>query len=87
MEALTLALEEPGHAGRIVGRLHELHLRLADPEEGDPDPVLWDVHDRLEIEAEGVAPEPECGVDRPHDERHVVDPAEPADVIGDRVGA
>ena len=57
VEALALALEEAGDAGRVVGRLDELDLRLAHPEERDPDPVVRDVHDRLELEAERVAPE------------------------------
>ena len=50
VEALALRLEEAGDAGRVVGRLDELDLRLPDPEEGDPDVVGRDVHDRLELE-------------------------------------
>ena len=41
VEALALALEEAGDAGRVVRRLDELDLRLADRQEGDPDPVDW----------------------------------------------
>ena len=57
VEALALALEEARDAGRVVGRLDELDLRLADPQERDPDAVVRDVHDRLELEAERVAPQ------------------------------
>ena len=64
VEALALARQEAGDAGGVVGRLDELDLRLADPEEGDPDAVVGDVHDRLELEAERVAPEPERVLDR-----------------------
>ena len=39
MEALPLRGQEAGHAGRVVGRLDELDLRLADAEERDPDPI------------------------------------------------
>ena len=57
MEALALALEEARDAGRVVGRLDELDLRLAHPEERDPDVVVRDVHDRLELEAQRVTPQ------------------------------
>src|SRR4029077_12952056 len=57
VEALALAREEARAPGRVVGRLNELDLRLADTEKGDPDPVRGDVHDRLELQAEKVAPE------------------------------
>ena len=40
VEALALRRKEAGDAGRVVGRLDELDLRLADPEERDPDPVV-----------------------------------------------
>src|SRR5258706_11467773 len=79
MEALALAREEAGDPGRVVGRLDELDLRLADREERDPDPVRWDVRDRLEPEAELVPPQPLRVLDRRHDQRNVVDLAEPAD--------
>ena len=59
VEALALALEEARDAGRVVGRLDELDLRLPDPQERDPDVVVRDVRDRLELEAERVAPETE----------------------------
>ena len=39
VEALALARQEAGDAGRVVGRLDQLDLRLADPQERDPDPV------------------------------------------------
>ena len=39
VEALALVREEAGDAGRVVGGLDELDLRLADREERDPDPV------------------------------------------------
>ena len=68
--------EEAGDAGRVVGRLDELDLRLPHPEERDPDAVVRDVHDRLELEAERVAPEAERVLDRAHDERDVVDLAD-----------
>ena len=71
--------EEPGDAGRVVGRLDQLDLGLPHPEERDAHPVLRDVHDRLQLEAQRVAPEPERRLDRGDDERHVVDLAEPAD--------
>ena len=64
VEALALAREEARDAGRVVGRLDELDLRLADAEERDPDPVRRDVHDRLELQAEQVALEPEGVLDR-----------------------
>jgi hypothetical protein len=56
-------------------------LRLADREEGDPDPVPRDVLDLLELQPEAVTPEPRRVVDRADDQRDVVDPAEPADVL------
>ena len=59
VEALAALRDEAGHAGRVVGRLHELDLRLPDAEEGDPDVVALDVHDRLEIEPERVTPQSE----------------------------
>ena len=83
MEALALRREKARHPGRIVGRLDELDLRLADREEGDPDAILIDLHDRLEIEPEGVPPQPERILDRLHDQRDVVHLAEPADGLGE----
>src|SRR4051812_8412191 len=50
VEALALAREKAGDAGRVVRRLDELDLGLADREEGDPDAVLGDVHHGLELE-------------------------------------
>src|SRR5690349_19696535 len=81
MEPLPLARQEPGDAGRVVGRFDELDLGLADGEEGDPDPVLRDVHHVLERQAEHVAPEPRGTVDRPHDQRDVVDLADAPDRV------
>ena len=43
----------------VVGRADELDLRLADRQEGDPDPVAGHVRDRLEGHPEGVPIEPE----------------------------
>src|SRR4029077_15953591 len=54
-------------------------LRLADAEKGDPDLVRGDVHDRLELEAEKVVPEPEGVLDRGHDQRDMMDLAEATD--------
>ena len=87
VEPLALAREEAGDAGRVVGRLDELDLRLADGQEGDPDAVLGDVHDRLELEAEEVAPEAEGVLDRADDQGDVMDLAEPADPGRDAGGA
>ena len=76
--------QEARDAGRVVGRLDELDLRLPHPEEGDPDPVVRDVHDGLELEAERVAPQAERVLDRADDESDVVDLAETADGLGHR---
>ena len=76
VEALALARQEARDAGRVVGRLDELDLRLPHPQERDPDAVVGDVHDGLELEPERVAPEPERRVDRAHDERDMVDAAD-----------
>ena len=59
VEALALRGQEARDAGRVVGRLDQLDLGLADRQERDPDAVGLDVHDRLELEAEQVAPEPQ----------------------------
>ena len=67
----------------VVGRLDEFDLGLPDPQECDPDPVIRDVHDRLEVEAERVAPQRERVLDRADDERDMVDPADAADRVGD----
>ena len=40
VEALALVGEEAGDAGRVVRRLDELDLRLADRQERDPDAVV-----------------------------------------------
>ena len=66
----------------VVGRLDQLDLRLADAQERDPDAVRRDVHDRLELEAERVAPEAEGVLDRADDQRDMMDLAERADVLG-----
>ena len=76
VEPLPLRGEESGDAGRVVGRLDELDLRLADPEKRDPHPVGRHVDDRLRLEPQRVVPEPERTVDRADDERHVMDLAE-----------
>ena len=76
VEPLALGREEARDAGRVVGGLHELDLRFADAEERDPHAVGRDVHDRLEIEPEHVAPEHQRRVDRPDDDRDVMDLAE-----------
>ena len=55
---------------------------LPHPEECDPDPVVRDLHDGLEFETEGVAPEAEGRVDRAHDECDMVDLADAADESG-----
>jgi hypothetical protein len=78
VEPLPLQGEEARDAGRLVGRLDELDLGLAHGQEGDPDPVVLDVHDLLERGAERVPPEPEPVLDRGDDEGHVVDLAEAA---------
>jgi len=78
MEALALLVEEAGDAGRVIGRLDQLDLRLPHPEEGDPDPIVGDVHDRFDLEGERVAPETERVLDRADDQRDVVDPPDPA---------
>ena len=82
VEALALVRQEAGDAGRVVGRLDEFDLRLADGQEGDADPVVLDVHDRLERGAERVAPEAEGGLDGGDDERDVVDLAQRPDGLG-----
>ena len=82
MEALALPLEEAGDAGRVIGRLDQLDLRLPHPEEGDPDPIVRDVHDRLDLEGERVAPETERFLDRADDQRDMVDPPDPANGRG-----
>src|SRR4029078_1400704 len=79
VEALALRGKEPGDARRVVGRLHELDLRLADAEERDPDAVVGDVHDGLELEAQEVAPDRQALVDRADDQGHVVDLAQAPD--------
>ena len=56
VETLPFRCEESRDAGRIVGRLDEFDLRFTDAEEGDADPIGRDVHDRLELEAEHIAP-------------------------------
>jgi hypothetical protein len=87
MEPLAPAVEEAGDAGRVVGRLDQLDLRLPHPEERDADVVALDVGDRLELEAEDVAPEREAGLDRADDDGDVVDPPESPhgrDAIGRR---
>ena len=78
METLALLVEEARDAGRVVGRLDQLDLRLPHPEERDPDPIVGDVHDRLDVERERVAPETERVLDRADDQRDVVDTADPA---------
>ena len=69
MEALALVRQEAGDAGRVVRRLDELDLRLPHPEERDPDPVLRDVHDRLERQAQEVPVERQRILERLHDRR------------------
>ena len=39
VEPFALGRQEPGDTGRIVGRLHQLDLGLADRQERDPDLV------------------------------------------------
>ena len=85
VEPLALRGEEARHPGGVVGRLDELDLRLADRQEGDPHPVVLDVHDRLELEAQHVPPQPERRLDRGDDQRHVVDLAERPDPVRQRV--
>src|SRR5262245_39557689 len=82
VEALALRIEEAIDAGRVVSGLDELDLRLADTQERDADPVLGDVHDRLELETQHVPPELKGRLDRADDERHVVDLPQPPDVLG-----
>ena len=79
VEALALALQEARDAGRVVGRLDELDLRLPHPEERDPHVVLRDVHDVSSSSASASRQRPSDVLDRAHDERDVVDPADPAD--------
>jgi hypothetical protein len=79
VEALAFALEEARDAGRRVRRLDELDLGLADPQERDPDAVRRDVHDRLEIERQRIAPETQGRIDGAHDQCDVVDASDPLD--------
>ena len=82
MEALTLGGQEAGHAGRRVGRLDQLDLRLADRQEGDPDAVVGHLLDDLELEAEDLPVEAEGGGQVADDDGNVVDPADPVDLLG-----
>jgi hypothetical protein len=91
VESLAPGREEPRDARRVVGRHHQLDLRLADRQEGDRHVVLLDRQHELDREAQRVPPEPERGVDVRDDHGHVVHPAEPPDVFrnlghGSRIG-
>lgn len=83
MEPLALAREEPSDTGRVVRRLDELDLGLADGEERDPHPVLPDLLDRLERQPEHVPPEAGGILDLRDDQRDMVDLAEATDAVGD----
>ena len=72
--------------GRLVGRLDELDLALADRQESDRDAVTGDGQDRLDREGQNVAVEAQRGLQVAHHDRHVVDPPEPV-LVGERSGA
>src|SRR5947207_6252335 len=76
VEPLPLRGEEASNAGRLVGRAHELDLRVANGEERDSHPVGGDVLDRLELETERVAIELQRALEVPDHHSNVVDAAD-----------
>ena len=76
VEALAAALQEARDAGRVIRRLHQLHLRLAHAQERDPHAVRGNVGDGFELEPEQVAIEDQRILDGADDDRHVMDAPE-----------
>ncbi len=79
VEALALRFEEARHARRVVGGFDQLDLRLADGQECDAHVVAGNVHDRLELEVQHVAPQRERRIDGADDQRDVMNLADVAD--------